>query len=165
MKSSTRAVLLVVAVFVVGAVGGVVGSRMVIWDLIPPWEERERFPVPPGREVLPGPNFESPRRGPGQGHRRPELPDRPRQLFPKDMLGIMIRQLELDDGQSVQVREILQKSRRQQVEAGHAHQLRIRRLRRKTLEEIRSVLKPEQSEHLQRMLSRFEGHQSRNRKL
>lgn len=166
MKASTRAVLLVVAVFVVGAVGGVVGSRMVIWDLAPPWERRGEFPVPPRSDVLPGPNFEGLGRGPGQGHRRSEPPDQASQLFPKDMLGRMIRKLELDDGQSVQMREILQKSRQQQVEAGNAHQLRIRQLRRKTLEEIRSVLKPEQAQHLQRMLSRLERHQRRsNRKL
>ncbi len=164
MKASTRAVLLVAAVFVVGAVGGVVGSRMVIWNLTPPWEEREEFPVPPGGEVLPGPDSEGFRRGPGQGDRRPALPARPGQRPPKDMLGRMIRQLELDDGQSVQVRGILQTSRQQQVEAGHGHQLRIRELRRQTLENIRSVLKPEQAQHLQRMLRCLEGHQRHNQK-
>ena len=97
-----------------------------------------------------GPDSEGFRRGLGQ-------------RSPKDMLGRMIRQLKLHEGQSVQVRVILQKSRQQQVEVGHAHQLRMRELRRQTLEKIQRVLKAEQAQHFQRMLRCLEGHQRRNR--
>ncbi len=165
MKASTRAVLLVAAVFVVGAIGGVVGSRMVLRNLPLPPENVGELPIPPEDGPLPDRGTDFPRDRPGVGGRGPMRPGpgRPGQRSPDDILPRMVRQLGLDETQAAQVREILQKSRRQQVEAGHEHQQRMRQLRRQTLEEIRGVLKPEQAQHLQRMIRRIDDQERRVR--
>ena len=142
MKVSTRALLLVGIVFLVGTVfGGLVGARIALRQLgIGPTAEIEdpgQFRVDPG--VRP------PLASPGTGRSRPGQRS-------QNGLGRMIRHLELDEDQTSQVREILQSCRKKQMAVNEHHQSRSGKIRQESLEEIQGVLKPEQAERFQRML-------------
>lgn len=147
MKVSTRALLLVGLVFLVGTVlGGLVGARIAFRQLgLGPLAPGTRLGSPPGTE----------RSLPGQG--------RPGQRSTDVMLGRMIGQLELDEKQRSQVRKILQDSRQKQMAANERHQKYSRKIRRETLEKVRAVLKSEQAERLQRMIQRLNEQQRRGR--
>ncbi len=167
MKVSTRALLLVGLVFLVGTVlGGLVGARIAFRQLGlgPPVEIGDPGQLPGGSGERPPLDSRGTRLGrppgaersfPGQGRpgRRPQ----------NAMLGRMIRQLELDENQRSQVRKILQGSHKKQMAANEQHQKHSRKIRRETLEEIRAVLKPEQAEHLQRMIRRLNNQPRRGR--
>ena len=165
MKVSTRALLLVGLVFLVGTVlGGLVGARIAFRQLGlgPPAEIGDPLPGGPGEMPpldSPGTRLGSPpgaeRSFPGQG--------RPGQRPQNAILGRMIRQLELDENQRSQVRKILQGSHKKQMAANEQHQKHSRKIRRETLEEIRAVLKPEQAKQLQRMIRRLNEQQRRGR--
>ena len=75
----------------------------------------------------------------------------------------MIRQLELNEDQTLKVRKILQAGRKKQMTANEQHQLHSRKFRRETLEEVRAVLRPEQAERLRRMIQRLNQQQRRGR--
>jgi len=167
VKASTKAVLFVVVVFLVGAIGGVVSSRIVLKNIGPSFERRadfsESFRNPPiqdpGSESLGGgpQEFDRRRLVPGQSHpgRRPA----------NAILGRMIRELNLDENKTAQVREILEKSHRLQLEARNQHREHMLQVRKQTLKEIQRVLKPDQAQLLQRMLRRFDENQNRRREL
>lgn len=157
MKVSTKAVLFVVVVFLVGAIGGVVSSRIVLKNIGPSFERRadvsESFGNPPfvdsSSKSLRGrpQKFDKRRPLPGQFHpgRRPG----------KAILGRMIRELDLDKDKAAQVREVLEKSHRLQIEATNQHREQMLQVRKQTLKEIQNLLKPGQAKLLQRMLRRF----------
>ncbi len=174
MKVSTKALLLVGLVFLVGTVlGGVVGARIAFRQLgLTPRTDNIEAPGPPPGDVVdippvdfpparpPGsPGAERPFPGPG----RPGQRTGPGQRSTDVMLSRMIRQLELDEEQTTQVRKILQASRQKQMAANERHQELSRKIRRETLEEVRAVLKPEQEERLRRMIRRLTEQHRRGR--
>ena len=167
MKVSTRALLLVGIVFLVGTVfGGLVGARIALRQLGigPPAEIGDPWQlpgVPEGRPPLDSPRTR-PGRAPGAERSFPGQ-GRPGQRPQNSGLGRMVRQLELDEEQVSQVRKILQSSRKKQMAANEQHQSHSRKIRRETLEEIRGVLRPEQAERFQRMLQRLNQGQRRGR--
>ena len=173
MKVSTRALLLVGLVFLVGTVlGGLVGARIAFRQLGlgPPAETEGPGQLPDGPGEIPPLDSPGTRLGsppgaepsfPGQGRPGPRSQPGPRST--NVMLGRMIRQLELDERQRSQVRKILQDSRQKQMAANERHQKYSRKIRRETLEEVRAVLKPEQAERLQRMIQRLNEQQRRGR--
>ena len=169
MKVSTRALLLVGVVFLVGTVfGGLVGARIALRQLGigPPAEIENPGQLPwepplasPGSRRGRPPGAERSLPGPGRPGQRPQ----PGQRAQNAGLGRMIRQLGLDEGQTSRVREILQSSRQKQMAANKQQQSNSRKIRQETLEEIRAVLKPQQAEQFQRMLQRLNESQQRGR--
>ena len=167
MKVSTRALLLVGVVFLVGTVfGGLVGARIALRQLGigPPAGIEDPGYLPGDPEA--GPPLASPGtrpgRPPGAERSRPG-PGRPGQRSQNAGLGRMIRSLELDEDQASQVRTILQSSRKKQMAAMEQQQSHSRKIRQQTLEEIRGILKPQQAERFQRMLQRLNQSQRRGR--
>ncbi len=160
MKVSTRALLLVGVVFLVGTVfGGLVGARIALRQL--------GIGPPAGIEdplQLPGDPGTRPGRPPGAGERSPG-PGRPGQRGQNGSsgLGRMVRNLDLDEDQASRVREILQNSRKKQIAATEQQRSQSRKMRQEILEEIRGILKPEQAERFQRMLQRLNQSQRRGR--
>lgn len=156
MKITTRAFLLVGLVFLIGAVfGGLLTLRLARRA----HSFRMMEPGPPGGAFFePGPPpgegdgpFSPPR--PGEGPPGPGGP--PRGDRENVMLSRMIRQLDLDPDQQSRVREILQESRREQMQIMETHGRELRESRHKTLEAIRAVLRPEQEREMGRMLRRL----------
>ena len=167
MKVSTRALLLVGLVFLVGTVlGGLVGARIVFRQLGlgPPAEIGDPWQLPGGPGEMPPLDSPGTRPGspPGAEHSFPGQ-GRPGQRPQNAMLGRMIRHLELDEDQALRVREILQGSRKKQMAANEQHQKHSRKIRRETLEAVRALLKPEQAERFQRMIRRLNEQQRRHR--
>jgi Spy/CpxP family protein refolding chaperone len=165
MKVSTRALLLVGLVFVVGTVfGGLVGARIAFRQLglRPPAEIGDAGQLPGGPGEMPPLEPPGTRLGSPPGSER-SFPGRPGQRPQTAGLGRMIRQLELDENQRSQVRKILQGSHKKQMAANEQHQKHSRKIRRETLEEIRAVLKPEQAKQLQRMIRRLNEQPRRGR--
>ncbi len=166
MKVSTKALLLVGLVFLVGTVfGGLVGARIALRQLglLPPpvIENPGGLPVDLGESPLES----RPGGRPGPPGGRSSFPGQGRtgQRSQNASLGRMIRQLELDEGQAAQVRKILQESRQKQMAANERQQQLSRKIRKETLEEVKAVLKPEQAERFQRMLQRLNEAQKRGR--
>ena len=165
MKVSTRALLLVGLVFVVGTVfGGLVGARIAFRQLGlgPPAEIGDAGQLPGGPGEMPPLEPPGTRLGSPPGSER-SFPGRPGQRPQTAGLGRMIRQLELDEDQTLKVRKILQAGRKKQMTANEQYQLHSRKIRRETLEEVRSVLRPEQAERLRRMIQRLNQQQRRGR--
>ena len=167
MKVSTRALLLVGIVFLVGTVfGGLVGARIALRQLgtgpSVGIEDPGQFSGDPGvRPPLASPGTRL-GRPPGEGRSRPGQRPQSGQRS-QNGLGRMIRHLELDEDQTSQVREILQSSRKKQMAVNEHHQSRSGKIRQESLEEIQGVLKPEQAERFQRMLERLNQSQRRGR--
>ena len=152
MKVSTKAVLFVVVVFLVGAIGGVVSSRIVLKNIGPSFERRADFSESFGNTPFVDSSSESLRGRPQKFDKSRPLPGR---RPGKAILGRMIRELDLDKNKAAQVREILEKSHRLQIEATNQHREQMLQVRKQTLKEIQNLLKPGQAKLLQRMLRRF----------
>ena len=75
----------------------------------------------------------------------------------------MIRQLDLDQEQEKKLRKILEESRQQQKQVERRRFQNVRRIRRQTIREIRSILEPDQVDKLNGFLKRLNRRKSGRR--
>ena len=161
MQSSAKALLWISLVFVVGSVcGGLAAIRLDRLLTSPPQAEIEPplapiVDAPPEPGQVEGGEIPSPPQLPPPDRSRPAGPaGRPSDNGMR-VVERMIRQLNLNQEQRGQVRQIMQRSRRRQLQAAQELRLKMSQLRRHTFDDIVDVLTPAQAVRFRNMVQRF----------